>query len=98
MNSKKVYNLYKNKDIKTKQIIDIRDNIKNREIKGSRHISMNKLLAHPERYLKKEEEYFIICESGVRSLRTTLSLKFKKYKVRDVSGGYNLWKTYEEKK
>lgn len=93
MRVKKIKKMLEEKEISAKQIIDIRDSfeLKNGKINGSKHISMNKLIAHPDRYLDKETTYYIMCQSGVRSFSTTYSLKRKKYKVKNISGGFLRW-------
>lgn len=48
---------------------------------------MNNLLKNPEKYLNKEKEYYIMCQSGMRSSRTSNILSKQGYKIINVSGG-----------
>lgn len=79
-----------NADLK-KDIIDIREKseLKGNKIIGSQHVPMNTLRANPAKYLSKQkgEEKYIICASGGRSGITCTILRFKGYKVINVSGG-----------
>ncbi len=95
MNIKKFKALITEDDFNKKNIIDIREGYeyKSGNIKGSQNIPMNKLLANPEKFLKKDETYYLICQSGGRSTSTWIGLKLKGYKVKNISGGYNAWKT-----
>ena len=72
------------------QLIDIReeDEYKGGSIKGAKNIPMGKILADPEKYLDKEKEYYLLCQSGARSSRLCSSLAKDWYKVINVSGGY----------
>ncbi len=94
MKVKKVKELIDQKKINPKDIIDIRESyeIKSGKINGSRNIPMNRLLNHPEKFLDKNKIYYLICQSGSRSFSTYVMLKFKKYKVKNISGGYLKWK------
>ena len=47
---------------------------------------MGDILAKPEKYLNKSKEYYIICESGSRSARTSSKLSSQGYKVINVLG------------
>ncbi len=95
MKAKKVYSRLKNKEILAQDIIDIRNKyeLSSGKINGSKNIPMNKLMKSPEKYLNKEQTYYLICQSGARSTSTWLSLKIKGYKVKNISGGYESWKT-----
>lgn len=97
MKAKKVYDLVKDNEINPKNIIDIRDayELKAGKVNKSTNINMNKLLSRPENYLNKDDTYYIICQSGGRSFSTWLNLKLKGYKVKNISGGYNAWKTID---
>ncbi len=94
MKVKKVKKLIEENKLNTKNIIDIRESyeVKSGKISGSKNIPMNKLLKHPERFLDKDETYYLICQSGARSFSTYLTLRLKKFKVKNISGGYLRWK------
>ncbi|MGG7176882.1 rhodanese-like domain-containing protein [Clostridium paraputrificum] len=70
-------------------LIDIREpyEVKSGAIKGSKNIPMDKILSDPDQYLNKEKEYYIMCQSGMRSSRTTKALNKLGFKVINVSGG-----------
>lgn len=71
------------------KLIDIREpyETKSGSIKGSKKVPMNTLLQNPNQYLNKEDEYYIMCQSGMRSSRTCEALDKLGYKVINVSGG-----------
>ena len=71
-------------------IIDIRSNeLYNLDhIYNSRNIDMNLLLTYPERYLNKNETYYIYCKSGYRSNKCVSELSIMGYDVVDA-GGYD---------
>ena len=56
-------------------------------IKSSKNIPMDKLLNTPEKYMDQEKEYYIICQSGGRSMVTSKALTKAGYKVINVAGG-----------
>ena len=70
-------------------LIDIRESYeyKNGHLLGAKNIPMNRILSEPEKYLTKEKEYHIICQSGGRSGATCRKLKSKGYNVINVLGG-----------
>lgn len=70
-------------------LIDIREDYeyRNGSIKSAKNIPMGKLLDNPEKYLNKEKEYYIVCQSGGRSSRACSYLKNQGYDVVNVSGG-----------
>ncbi len=94
MKVKKVKELLEENKLDVKNIIDIRESyeLKSGKINGSKNIPMNKLLKHPERFLNKEDTYYLMCQSGTRSFSTFITLKLKKFKVKNISGGYLKWK------
>ncbi len=98
MNVKKLKELTCKEGFNKKNIIDVRERYeyKSGNIKGSQNIPMNKLLANPEKFLNKDETYYIICQSGGRSTSTWIGLKLKRYKVKNISGGYNAWKAIKQ--
>lgn len=70
-------------------LIDIREpfEYKAGHIPSTKNIPMEELQLHPELYLDKNKEYYLICETGRRSLITTNDLLKKGYKVINVDGG-----------
>ncbi|WP_315080481.1 rhodanese-like domain-containing protein [uncultured Clostridium sp.] len=71
------------------ELIDIREDYeyKNGSIKSAKNIPMGMLLNEPNKYLNKDKEYYIMCQSGGRSTRTCSSLRKQGYDVINVSGG-----------
>lgn len=71
------------------ELIDIREpyEYKTGSIKSAKNIPMGNLLHDTEKYLKKEKTYYIMCQSGARSGRTSKALAQKGYSVVNVSGG-----------
>ena len=71
-------------------LIDIRESYETSSgsIKGAKKVPMNTLLQNPEKYLNKNDEYYIMCQSGMRSSRTSKALDKLGYKVINVTGGF----------
>lgn len=71
------------------ELIDIREpfEVSRKAIKTSKNIPMDTLLDNPENYLDKNKEYYIVCQSGMRSSKTASELQNIGYKVVDVAGG-----------
>lgn len=71
-------------------IIDIRDRnaYLNGHIYNAQNIDMNLLLEMPDKYLKKDETYYIYCTSGFRSKRCVSMLNMLGYDAVNVIGGY----------
>lgn len=71
------------------ELIDIREDYeyKGGSIKSAKNIPMGQLLNEPDKYLNKNKEYYIMCQSGGRSARTCSSLIKQGFDVVDVSGG-----------
>jgi len=70
-------------------LIDIREDYeyKGGSIKSAKNIPMGNLLNEPDKYLKKNKEYYIMCQSGGRSGRACNTLTKKGFNVTNVSGG-----------
>jgi len=83
-----VSELLKKKNV---NIIDIRS--KHRylmgHIPGAISIDAESLLFYTDRYLKKDEIYYIYCDSGMRSKILVKKLISKGYSAISVFGGYN---------
>ncbi len=84
------------REIHLKNIIDVRETseVRNGAIAGSKNVAMNKLLANPSQYLSKDETYYIMCQSGMRSKKVCKSLK-SEYNVVNVQGGYGLYQRFK---
>ena len=57
-------------------------------IPTSKSIPSSYLLMDPERYLNKNEEYYIYCTQGVQSTKVCDQLSSLGYNVINVLGGY----------
>ena len=70
-------------------LIDIREKYEYADgsIKSAKNIPMGELLNSPEKYLDKNKEYYIMCQSGGRSARACNTLIGQGFKVVNVSGG-----------
>ena len=71
------------------ELIDIREDYeyKGGSIKSANNIPMGQLLNEPDKYLNKNKEYYIMCQSGGRSARACSSLTKQGFDVVNVSGG-----------
>lgn len=71
------------------ELIDIREPYEyaNGSIKSAKNIPMGKLLGEADKYLDKQKAYYIMCQSGGRSSKTTKMLAKEGYNVINVSGG-----------
>lgn len=72
-------------------IIDIRKNFMYNlgSIPTSHNIPKEYLLLFPDKYLNKDEEYYIYCSQGIESVKVCDELAKKGYKVINVLGGYH---------
>lgn len=70
-------------------LIDIREPFEYREgsIKTAKNIPMGQLLEEPNKYLEKNKEYHIVCQSGGRSQRACSKLTGLGFDVVNVAGG-----------
>ena len=91
LNNKKYNSVKVNEidDLGKINLIDIREQYeyKSGHVPDARNIPMSNLIDNTEKYLDKDKEYYIICQSGARSSRTSGSLAAKGYKVINVEGG-----------
>jgi rhodanese-related sulfurtransferase len=71
------------------ELIDIREKYEysGGSIVSAKNIPMGELLNEPEKYLNKDKEYYIMCQSGGRSARTCNTLLSQGFKVVNVAGG-----------
>jgi len=71
------------------ELIDIRETYEYQggSLKTARNIPMANLLASPERFLRKDKSYYIMCQSGGRSSNACKALSKAGYDVINVAGG-----------
>ncbi|MEN8078098.1 rhodanese-like domain-containing protein [Clostridioides difficile] len=71
------------------ELIDIREPYEYRggSIKSAKNIPMQTLLSNPDKYLEKNKEYYIVCQSGGRSSRVCGELRKGGFDVINVAGG-----------
>ena len=74
-------------------IIDLRsiEKYNTSHINTSINIPFNILINNPSKYLKKEEKYYLYCQSGITSTKVCKLLSISGYKVINVLGGYEAW-------
>lgn len=71
------------------ELIDIREpfEYKSGTLRTAKNIPMGNLITNPEKYLLKDKKYYIMCQTGARSGRTTRVLAKKGFHVVNVAGG-----------
>lgn len=71
------------------ELIDIREpyEYNSGSLMTAKNIPMGNLLTSPEKYLEKDKTYYIMCQSGGRSGRTTKILAKQGFNVINVAGG-----------
>lgn len=71
------------------EIIDVREpyEFKAGALKGAKNVPMQDLLSNPEKYLKKDKQYHLICQSGSRSGMCSRKLRADGYSIINVAGG-----------
>jgi len=72
------------------ELIDIREpyEVKMGTLKTAKNIPMGKLLDSPDKFMKKDKTYYIMCQSGGRSSNACHVLKKQGFDVINVIGGY----------
>lgn len=72
-------------------IIDIRDKSKyiKGHIPGSINIDEYNLFVNHDKYLNKDEVYYLYCDSGFRSSKLVNNLNVLGYNTVNIEGGYN---------
>ena len=60
----------------------------NGHISGARFIEKYELIKNPEKYLNKEETYYIYCNSGIQSKMVVQKLNSIGYSTVNIDGGY----------
>lgn len=76
------------------KLIDIREasELEGGTIRTAKHIPMNTLLENPEKYLNKDETYYLLCRSGNRSGKTAKQLVKEGYQAVSADGGFSSYK------
>lgn len=74
-------------------LIDLRsvEKYNDNHIPDAKNVPMLLLLKEPEKYLNKEETYYIYCQMGLTSGRVCTSLRKKGYRVINILTGYEGW-------
>ncbi len=73
------------------RVIDVRSTAEYKQgnISGTKNVPLEKLVANPTAYIKDQDEYYIICQSGMRSKRAVSLLKKQGYtNLTNIKGGY----------
>ncbi len=75
------------------KIIDIRsmENYNRNHIPGAINIPWENLLVHPEKYMNKNEVYYLYCQQGIRTKKICGLLSKMGYRVVHIIGGYEEW-------
>lgn len=75
----------------TENIIDIRniEKYNYNHIPGAINIPSEKLLLYPNKYLKKQEKYYIYCQHGQTSYNVCRILSNIGYNIVNLKGGYD---------
>lgn len=81
------------KNLNNINLIDIRSNTSynNGHIKNASNIALNELLIKPDKYLNKNEIYYIYCQKGMQSRKLCQILLNQNYNVINITGGYEAW-------
>ena len=74
---------------KNAKLIDVRehDEYKRGSLKTAKNIPLGDIINAPDKHLKKENTYYIFCQSGGRSGRACSHLSKQGYDVVNLSGG-----------
>ena len=80
-------------------IIDIRNAslYNNGHIQSSKNIPQTNLMLSPEKYINKNNIYYIYCQHGTRSEYLCTLLNNMGYKTVNIIGGYNAYKSIKYK-
>ena len=75
------------------KLIDIRtvENYNRNHIPGAINIPWQRLIAQPEKYLEKNEVYYLYCQKGTRTKKVCALLAHYGYRVVHIIGGYEEW-------
>lgn len=74
-------------------IIDIRsiERYNNNHIPTAKNIPQEKLLINPNKYLNKNDTYYIYCQKGKSSVNIAMILEKQGFKIVNIEGGYERW-------
>lgn len=74
-------------------LIDLRsiEKYNSNHIMNARNITMEQILINPNKYLNKNEKYYIYCQKGVQSRNLCQILRNMGYNVVSITGGYEAW-------
>lgn len=75
-------------------IIDIRENYEYKmgHIDNSINVPMDLILLVPEKYLKKNKVYYLLCDKGIYSNEVSAKLNKMGYNTHSIQGGYDKFK------
>ncbi len=81
------------KKVDPKYIIDIRsiEKYNSNHIPNSINVPYEKLIVYPYKYLNKNQPYYILCQTGEKSLKVCQILIRQGYKAINIKGGYEEW-------
>lgn len=91
INSISIQDFMKIKD--TVNIIDVRnvESYNNGHIDHAKNVPFNQLIIAPDKYLTKDQIYYIYCSKSTKSLKACQILSNQGYKVINIAGGYQAW-------
>ncbi len=74
-------------------IIDMRsiEKYNNNHIPGSINVPKLLLIQNPEKYMNKNQTYYLYCQNGQASYKVSEALNKKGYRIINVLGGYEAW-------
>jgi len=77
----------------TENIIDLRsiEKYNDNHIPNSINIPSEKILLEPNKYLNKNETYYLYCQKGMSSYNICRILTKLGYKTVNINGGYERW-------
>lgn len=81
------------RNLSSVNIIDIRSEEKynDNHIINACNIPFNKLIYSPDRYLDRDQVYYIYCQKGRKSIQLCSILSSKGFNVVNIIGGYEAW-------
>ena len=85
--------IYELKKLNNINLIDIRsiEKYNNNHIPNAINIPLNNLLINFNKYLNKNEKYYIYCQRGIQSRKLCQILNNMGYSTINVTGGYEAW-------
>lgn len=83
------------KKINSIEIIDIRSiqSYNNNHIPTARNIPKEHLINEPNKYLNKQQAYYLYCQKGITSIKVCSLLNSLGYNTININGGYEAWIT-----